>query len=102
MFYGFVPITQTRRLSYLSLPASQIFPRRTVTQHTVRMTFIVMLERHRQILHCRMCIRTRHNADIVTLYRLHKAFCHAITLHTAVLFGSSPSNRANRWGSCAL
>lgn len=46
------------------------------------MPFVVMLERHRQILHCRSGIRTWHNADVVTLHGLHEAFCHAITLRT--------------------
>lgn len=43
------------------------------------MMFIVMAERHCQIYQRHLAVRFWHDADVVPLYRLHEAFCDAVT-----------------------
>ena len=61
-------------------PLTSIFPWWEITWRTMRMVFIVMLDRHCKVMQCRFYIRFRHERDVVFLHRFHEPFCHSITL----------------------
>lgn len=68
----------------------------------MRMMFVVMTERHRQIHHRCLAVRFRHDADVVPFYRHHEAFCYAIAFRASHccrtrLQSQQPGERRHCW-----
>ena len=68
------------------------------------MNFVEVLECRRQLRQDGPHIAEVHSADVVALERIDEAFCHAVALrlHTGVITGVMPSDRAMCLVSCAM
>lgn len=60
-----------------------IFAQRTISQCTMPIRFVVMVEDIRKVLYNQYPLRFRHDVYAVTLYRFHKTLCHSVAFRAA-------------------